>query len=174
MIVIGCDPGLSGAVSLIDCTSGELLECADIPTCDNGSNGSMRNWVDVGALEAMLADWSARHAFARDSVHACIERPVAAPTIGAFKRKVPAQTIAAQFDTFGSIRALIARVSREVHFTSPQTWKRLYGLAGDDAKNEARACCLRLYPDAPVQRVKDHNRAESILIAHWLRREIAS
>lgn len=41
------------------------------------------------------------------------------------------------------------------------------------AKHESRECALRLYPTAPVTRVKDHNRAESILIAHWALGEVA-
>lgn len=144
-----------------------------MPVCDNGSNGSMRNWVDVVELDNLLDEWSVAHDFARESVHAAIEKPVAAPTIGKFKRAVPAQTIAAQFDTFGTVRALVARRCMEVEYPSPQKWKALFGLRGENAKADARACCLRLYPDAPVVRVKDHNRAEAILVGHWLRRELA-
>lgn len=164
-LFIGCDPGLTGALSLID-RHGVLLECADVPTCDNGlASGSMKRWVDVRALAAMLRDWSARHHFAKVSVQAAIERPIPMPTL-------PAQTIASQFDTFGTIRAEVARIADEgVQFVAPQAWKKLFGVGND--KDAARQCCLRLYPEAPVTRVKDHNRAEAILVAHWLRREFA-
>lgn len=159
MITIGIDPGLTGALSLI--TPGRLLECADIPVCPNGTaSGSMRNWLDVEALNNLLATWSTRHGFATSSVLTAIERPIPMPNL-------PAQTIAAQFDTVGAIRAMVASRSwgRRLEFINPRAWKSSFGLGTD--KGASRACALRLYPTAPVTRVKDHNRAESLLIAHY-------
>lgn len=164
-LYIGCDPGLTGAISLIDPGRG-LLECVDIPVCSNGQDtGSMKTWVDVVALDALLWDWSGRHDFAANAVVAGIERPIAMPNL-------PAQTIASQFDTFGALRgALAAQVGAAgLHIVSPHAWKKLFGLHDD--KTKARACCQSLYAGAPVTRVKDHNRAESILIAHYLVRTL--
>ena len=166
MIVIGVDPGLTGAISLI-CSKRGLLECEDLPTCSNGQEtGKMLRWIDVDKLQTLLAVWSSRHAFAEHAVHACIERPIPMPTL-------PAQTVASQFDTFGVIRALITgKVSPNgMTIVNPQAWKKIFGLKTD--KEASRACALRLYPDAPVTRIKDHNRAESILIGHWLLKEVA-
>jgi hypothetical protein len=166
MLLIGVDPGLSGALSLVD-SRHRLLACEDIPTCSNGlETGSMKRWVDVDSLDMLLAAWSQRWEFAKESVRAAIERPIPMP-------KLPAQTIASQFDTFGTLRAVIQSKLKPggVHYVSPQAWKKRFGVRDD--KEAARACCLRLYPDAPVSRVKDHNRAESVLIAHWLMLELA-
>ena len=164
-LYIGCDPGLTGAISLIDSRRG-LLECVDIPVCSNGQDtGSMKTWVDVVALDALLWDWSAKHNFAAEAVIAGVERPIPMPSL-------PAQTIASQFDTFGAIRgALAAQVGAAgLHIVSPHAWKKMFDLHAD--KSQARACCQRLYASAPVTRVKDHNRAESILIAHYLVRTL--
>lgn len=162
MKIIGCDPGLTGALALIDTEAG-LLDVVDVPTCENGlASGSMKRWVDEHVLQAVLADWSAKHDFARDAVRAAIERPIPMPTL-------PAQTIASQFDTFGVLRAQLARHA-EVSFVVPHTWKKFFGLGND--KDAARACCLRLYPNAPVARVKDHNRAEAVLVGHWFKRQV--
>ena len=71
MLIISCDPGLTGAVALLDSKRG-LLECEDIPTCANGTaSGSMRNWVDAERLQstevmdiarlANLRMWEAYH-----------------------------------------------------------------------------------------------------------------
>jgi crossover junction endodeoxyribonuclease RuvC len=49
---------------------------------------------------------------------------------------------------------------------APREWQKPYGLGKGD-KGASRATVLRLYPAAPVTRVKDHNRAEAILIAHY-------
>jgi hypothetical protein len=163
MIVLGCDPGLTGALCAIDTARG-LLACADVPTCDNGlTTGSMKRWVDEPALERLLAAWSQKWEFAREAVHAAIERPIPMPTL-------PAQTIASQFDTFGVLRTALGRRAT-VRYVAPQAWKKLYGIGND--KDRARQVAAALYADAPVGRVKDHNRAEAILIAHWLRKEVA-
>jgi len=163
MFVIGVDPGLTGALSLIDSRRG-LLACADIPTCENGvSSGSMKRWVDLDGMRSMLDEWASQHDFAREDVHAVIERPIAMPSL-------PAQTIASQFDTFAVLRAVFGcrLMTARVHYVNPQEWKKLFGIRTD--KGAARECCKRLYPSAPVSRVKDHNRAESILIGHWFLR----
>ncbi len=163
-MIIGCDPGLTGAISLID--EGRLLECFDIPTCDNGqASGSMKRWVDAAAVHDVLREWSTRHGFAREYVTAVIERPIPMPTL-------PAQTIASQFDSFGVLRAMLDDAAHgPLVVVNPSEWKRFYGLKSD--KEAARSTAMTLYPDAPVRRQKDHNRAESLLIAHWYWRTAA-
>jgi hypothetical protein len=168
MLVLACDPGLTGAISLL-CSQRGLLECEDLPTCGNGqTTGKMLRWIDVNKLQALLVHWSTKYGFADQSVHAVIERPIPMPTL-------PAQTVASQFDTFGVIRALVGgKVSTNgMTIVNPQTWKRVFGLKTD--KDESIACALRIYPAAGklLARKKDHNRAESVLLGHWLLREIA-
>ncbi len=165
MIALGIDPGLTGAASLVGPRG--LLECADLPVCNNGTaSGSMRNWLDVAALHDLLADWAARHDFAGSAVVTVLERPIPMPSL-------PAQTIASQFDTVGAIRGVLAARTwgRRVEMVNPQTWKKAFGLRDDKA--ESRACALRLYPTAPITLAKHHNRAEAVLLAHWGRGELA-
>lgn len=166
MLILSCDPGLTGAITLL-CSQRGLLECEDIPTCGNGQvTGKMLRWVDTDALQAILSHWSTRHDFAGQSVQACIERPIPMPTL-------PAQTVASQFDTFGVIRALVGGKVAQSAMTivNPQVWKKPFGIGAD--KNASRACCLRLYPNAPVKLVKHHNRSDAILIGHFLMMEMA-
>lgn len=161
---IGIDPGLTGAIALV---SHKLLDVEDLPTCANGSGGSMATHIDATRLAVLLADWSQRHGFWARSVHAVLERPIANATRPG-GRTAPAVTIAQQFEAFGAIRGVLAALRIPTTFVTPQAWKKGYGLkGGKDAKTEARACCSRLYPSAPVTRVKDHNRAEAILLAHY-------
>lgn len=156
MIYLGIDPGLTGAISAIGPHG--LLACEDLPTCPNGTaSGSMKRWIDTGMLRGLLQTWSDRFDFAHNDVEVYIERPIPMPSL-------PAQTIASQFDTFGVLRALLERKG-VVHCVNPKDWKSFYGLGKE--KDASRACCLRLYPGAPVARVKDHNRAESVLIGHY-------
>lgn len=162
MITLGIDPGLTGAAAAI-CSQRGLLDFADLPACGNGmKTGSMQTWTDVPALVAIFAGWSRRFDFAANGVHVVIERPVAMP-------RLPSQTIAAQFDTFGAIRAVVQchTWGRSLQLVTPQAWKKAFGLHQEKA--DSRACAARLYPSAKpgLARVKDHNRAEAILIAHF-------
>lgn len=168
MLVLSCDPGLTGAISLL-CSQRGLLECEDLPTSSNGqTTGKMLRWIDAEALQDMLYRWATKHDFAAHSVHAAIERPIPMPTL-------PAQTVASQFDTFGVIRALVGgKVPlNAMHIVNPQAWKKPFGLKSD--KDESIACALRLYPRAAgfLARKRDHNRAESVLLGHWLLLEVA-
>lgn len=165
MLIIGCDPGLTGAISLL-CPERGLLACVDLPVCGNGqASGKMLRWIDATKLQELLANWSARFDFAAESVHAVIERPIPMPSM-------PSTTTASSFDSFGVIRALVlGKVAPDgMTIVNPRDWKKFFGLSTD--KDASRAAALRLYANAPVTRAKDHNRAESILIGHWLLREI--
>jgi hypothetical protein len=165
-LYIGIDPGLSGAIALV---GRGLLEVADLPVCESGQGGSMDRHIDARGLATQIRVWSARHEFAMRSVCAFLERPIA-NAVRPGGRTAPAVTIAQQFEAFGAIRGVLAAMLIETHFVTPQRWKKLFGLkGGDDAKIEARRCAMRLYESATPQlsRVKDHNRAEAILIAHY-------
>lgn len=157
MIVIGVDPGLTGALCII---GRDRQMVADIPTCENGTaSGSMKRWVDVEKLGHIVSTWSHIFGLARESVTVVIERPIPMPSL-------PAQTIASQFDTFGALRAVLARYGDSL-IVNPRDWKKIYGLGND--KSASRACAQRLYPALALDlhRVKDHNRAEAVLIAHY-------
>lgn len=166
MLILSCDPGLTGAISLL-CSRRGLLECADLPTCSNGiATGKMLRWLDLTALQALLGTWSAKYELAQESVHVAIERPIPMPTL-------PAQTVACQFEVFGTIRALTHSLFGQaaMNIVAPKDWKKLFGVGAD--KDAARACALRLYPTAPVNLKKHHGRADSILIGHHLMRSLA-
>jgi hypothetical protein len=162
MIVLGIDPGLTGAMALL-CNSRGLLAVADLPTCSNGlATGKMKKWLNAEEFDRQLMEWRITHELAYEHVSVCMERPIAMPSL-------PAQTIAAQFDTVGAIRALCTLRFDALEFVAPSEWKKLFGLkGGKEAKTDSRAAALRLYPNAPVTRAKDHNRAEAVLIGHWL------
>jgi crossover junction endodeoxyribonuclease RuvC len=68
----------------------------------------------------------------------------------------------------GIVEAVADIARLEIKVVQPQTWKRFYGLLGKD-KGEARELACRLYPGQAPQfkRVKDHNRADATLLAHY-------
>lgn len=166
MVVIGIDPGLSGAMSAL-CSRRGYLDVADLPTCPNGlENGKVSRWLDVMAIRDILADWSRRFEFAREDVQSVIERPIPMPSQQVW-------TAASNFDCLGSLRTTVTLCGYRLSLVTPNEWKRFYRLGKE--KNEARDLACRLYPSAThmMNRVRDHNRAESILIARYFLRSEA-
>jgi hypothetical protein len=83
--------------------------------------------------------------------------------------------------SLGAIEAVFDVLRFPAALIEPACWQRYYGLQGKKAKREAgsmpeaiRVAC-ELYPRAAhmLQRVKDHNRAEALLIAHYGRSTLA-
>lgn len=56
--------------------------------------------------------------------------------------------------------------------TSPGVWKDDMKLLGKE-KAVGRKMAIRLFPNAPLSRVKDHDRAEALLMAEYLRKQLA-
>lgn len=73
----------------------------------------------------------------------------------------------------GLITACIDIAGFECKAVQPQTWKATYGLGGAD-KKDSREMAQRLYPAlaSEFSRVKDHNKAEALLIAHFALRRL--
>jgi hypothetical protein len=168
MLIIGIDPGLSGAMSVLDFDNG-FLEGHDLPVESNGlSTGPLKRWIDVRKLKAILKDVGQRYEFAKHAAQFVIERPM----------PMPGQTVHTAFssgDTFGALRAICETSNNwvaEVVFVAPATWKRDMGLSTDKGTSIARA--LDLYPNAApwMTLKKHHDRAESILLAHWMRERL--
>lgn len=71
----------------------------------------------------------------------------------------------------GIVQAVLDVAGVRTELVQPLEWKRFYGLIGEE-KDESRQKALHLYPDlaALLQRKKDHNRAEALLITRFVQR----
>lgn len=85
---------------------------------------------------------------------------------------MPKQGVSSTFGygrDFGVILGVLATVGLSHRLVTPAVWKRQMGVTAD--KSAARAMAQRLFPSASLGRVKDHGRAEALLIAEWGRRQ---
>jgi hypothetical protein len=91
------------------------------------------------------------------------------------------QSMGSLLRSLGAIEAVFDVLRYPAALVAPQTWQRHFGLQGKKAKREPgtmpeaiRIAC-ELYPRSAhmLRRVKDHNRAESLLIAHYGRTMVA-
>ena len=170
--VVGIDPGLSGALAFIHVSGEVALE--DIPVIAIAS-GAVRRRVDGALLKAMLL----RHCPPAEPVRIfCEDIAVAMGGQGS-----AAMTMVSLGRTLGAIEGVTDALRMPLRLVAPKEWKGLYGLKGkskDDAgrgKGELPKAMLlarRLYPQAipMLERVKDADRAEALLIAHFGKRMI--
>lgn len=149
---IGIDPGLrSGSFAAID-HHGGFLVCEDIITKEDR--------LDARALKDALL----RVIPKGDQAEICIELVGVRPgqgiaSSGRFMRAA------------GVIDAVCALVQCPVSYVRPQEWKKHFGLSAN--KDDAVALAKRLFPEAKdyLKRVKDHGRAEALLIAEFWRQQ---
>ncbi|WP_439606848.1 hypothetical protein [Hydrogenophaga sp.] len=171
MIVIGIDPGLTGACAVLDHNG--LLAVFDIPTMPIpgvGPKALVKSKVDGLALKTKLLELCP----AGEPIAAVVE---AVGAMGGKNNSV--QTQGSLLRTLGAIECVLECLRLPVAYAHPQTWKRFYGLIDANLndtqrKAEALATARALYPSCTdIARAKDHNRAESILVAHWYMRRTA-
>lgn len=175
MIIVGIDPGVTGAIAMIGHRA-EFIHCVDLPVMVRtesrvrGKGGEMRtkttNQVNATALAAILREWLKD--YDREAVHVMIEKCQAMP--GMIKGNPKAQSSAGTFSlglSAGVIEGVVGALGVPHTLVHPATWKASIKLAGGTKKDVYRTYAQRLFPAAPLARMKDHNRAEALLIAKF-------
>jgi crossover junction endodeoxyribonuclease RuvC len=146
---LGIDPGLEGAVAVLDSENPSRITAADLPTTGSGT----KRCIDELGLMRWLAPFDIDHAF--------IEYVSAMPgwgSGGSFRFGM----------AFGTLRAIIAMRGVPYTLVTPVKWKKFHSLPGGD-KEAARQRALQLFPKSAelFARKKDHQRAEAALIATY-------
>jgi crossover junction endodeoxyribonuclease RuvC len=172
VIVVAVDPGLSGACSVLDHNG--LRALFDLPVMPDpiaGPAAKIKTKIDGRALLRLLR----QHCPAREPVQSVLEaiRPMAPKRDGG--KDHTAQSQGSLLRTLGAIENTLELLGWTPAYVPPQTWKRYFGLIDPkltttQRKAKALRCARTLYPACTeIARAKDHNRAESVLIAHWFR-----
>ncbi|MEM9043479.1 MAG: hypothetical protein AAGC81_02205 [Pseudomonadota bacterium] len=163
MIFAGIDPGVSGAIALINPDT-RFLEVHDMPTRDVRQNGKNRKRVDPLAL--------------LDLLESCGDDPIrhlALEKVWGMQRDTP--TTAFGLGEAFAIASTIALVAKVPHtLVAPQTWKREFALAGGgkEGKAAARDHAIRLLPDHAdkFKAVSKDGRVDAALLAIYSARKL--
>jgi crossover junction endodeoxyribonuclease RuvC len=152
MRVIGIDPGLSGAVAVINGT--DSLRVFDMPTMTIDRNGKAKRQVSASELAEMI------YVMKSDDCHVYCER------VGA----MAGQGVTSVFSfgrSFGMIEGILAAFKLQVTYVAPATWTK--GIGRAPGKDASRARAMELFPNnqSDFKRVKDDGRADAALIAAW-------
>ena len=83
---------------------------------------------------------------------------------------MPKQGVSSTFKfgaSYGSIRGVLVALQIRSHLVAPAVWKKHFRLDSD--KEKARALALHRWPEHNhrLERKKDANRAEALLIGDW-------
>jgi crossover junction endodeoxyribonuclease RuvC len=154
-VIIGIDPGLSGALAVL--TPEDTLETLwDTPTLTLRTRRGTRQEYDVPGMAGLLRPY-------RDAqTHVVIEEAQAMPGQGTRSMF----TIGLGMGVWLGILATLGLTHTRVR---PSVWKKALGLGKDKEASRLRA--MQLYPGADLRRRKDHGRAEALLLAFWGQRQ---
>lgn len=155
MITIGIDIGITGAIGAV--YPDGHAKVVDLPTVEDGKSRRLDGRKLILALRDLVpADGAALVLFEDVRPRPNPSRGTSIVTEGGLMR------------SRGIVEAVLDITRFEVKVVQPQTWKRWYGLIKSE-KNASLEKARVLFPGAATElkRVKDHNRAESLLIAHY-------
>lgn len=149
MIYLGIDPGLSGAIAAVD-DKGRFVMAEEMPVYADGKT----NVVDGRELFRLITGVG--------TVVTAVERVAS----------MPKQGVASTFNfgkAYGTVLGVIGAAGLPRHDVAPQSWKKMFNLIGQE-KDASRGMAIKMFPDAPLSRKKDHGIADALLIATWLLR----
>ncbi len=153
MIIIGIDPGISGAISILE--NKKIIEIYDMPTMIDGKKNKRQ--VNGSQVANIF----------KEKIDANKEVSVAVEHVNA----MPGQGVTSMFNfgqSFGVIKGICSALSLPIHFIRPTKWKKHFNLINTN-KDASRTKVIEIYPEisSKLSRKKDANKADAILIARY-------
>lgn len=165
MIYIGIDPGLSGALAVIDSET-KNISFVDTPVVEIRVGKKMKHQQDAYAISSLLRALSSGK-----DVMATIEKVNAMPDVGTGAKmgSTSAFNFGLGFGMWLGILAALEIPHQQVH---PATWKAVMMRDSTKDKDASRVKAMQLYPMTAkdLTRKKDHGRADALLIAAYTAR----
>ena len=153
MIIIGIDPGLSGAIAILE--NNEVKKILEIPVMSEGKKNKrqLNNAQLVNLLKDNIKDFN--------------DASVVVEQVNA----MPGQGVTSMFNfgqTFGAIKGICAALGLPIYFVRPAKWKKHFDLI-KSSKDASRTKVIEMYPllSSQLSRKKDVNKSDAILIARF-------
>ena len=151
MKIIGIDPGLSGAIAILE--NKKVLNIFDMPVMAEGKKNKRQ------LNSAQLVDLLKKIVTEKDEIYVVVEQVNA----------MPGQGVTSIFNfgqTFGAIKGVCAALSLPIFFVRPSKWKKYFELI-NSSKDASRTKVIEMYPMLSNQlaKKKDVNKSQAILIA---------
>jgi crossover junction endodeoxyribonuclease RuvC len=157
MIILGIDPGLSGAVVFLD-TSTRELDIYDMPTVEVTRNGKKKRELSAQLLSNIMSGHQVHGAFL-ERVNAMAGQGVS--SVFSFGR------------SSGIVEGILAAYDIPTTLVTPQAWQKAMEVRGGKDGSRERAMQLFGAYSGMFARVKDDGRSDAALIAAYGERQIS-
>ena len=153
MKIIGIDPGLSGAIAVVQ--NNKVLAIYDMPVMTEGKKNKKQ------LNSAQLVNIIRENTGNEDEIAVVVEQVNA----------MPGQGVTSMFNfgqTFGAIKGICAALKLPIFFVRPSKWKKHFELI-NSSKDSSRTKAIEMYPSLANQlsKKKDVNKSDAILIARF-------
>ena len=153
MIIIGIDPGINGAISILK--NEKIIEVYDTPTMIEGKKNKRQ--INGAQVTNII----------KERLNEEQEVVVVVEHVNA----MPGQGVTSMFNfgqTFGAIKGICAALGLPIFFVRPSKWKKHFELI-NSSKDSSRTKVIEMYPTLSDQlaKKKDVNKSDAILIARY-------
>ena len=153
MKIIGIDPGLSGAIAILE--NNKVLNIFDIPVMSEGKKNKRQ------LNSALMVNLLKENINKEEEVVVVVEQVNA----------MPGQGVTSMFNfgqTFGAIKGICAALDLPIFLVRPSKWKKHFDLI-NSSKDSSRTKVIEMYPSLSSQlsKKKDVNKSDAILIARF-------
>jgi len=155
MLIIGIDPGISGALCFFE--DGQVKEIIDMPVMADGK----KNKRQINASQTYNEISKRINKLPKKDIIVVIEQVSA----------MPGQGVTSMFNfgqSFGVLKGICSAMQLSMHFVRPAKWKKYFGLIKTE-KDASRTKVIEIFPyiSSQLSRKKDSNKADAILIASF-------
>ena len=153
MRIIGIDPGLSGAIAILE--DNKIKELFDMPVMPDGKKNKRQ--LNNALLVKLI----------KNNIKNLEDTVMIVEQVNA----MPGQGVTSMFNfgqTFGAIKGICAARGLPIFLVRPAKWKKHFELI-NSSKDASRTKAIEMYPSISEQlsKKKDVNKSDAILIARY-------
>ena len=155
MLIIGVDPGLSGAICFFE--DGKILDVVEMPTMTEGK----KNKRQVNGSQVYNEISKKIKQVDKKDIKVIIEQVSA----------MPGQGVTSMFNfgqSYGILKGMCSAMQLPMYFVRPAKWKKYFGLINTE-KDASRTKAIEIFPyfSSNLSKKKDSNKSDAILIASY-------
>ena len=155
MLIIGIDPGISGAICFFE--DGQVKEIINMPVMAEGK----KNKRQINGPQTYNEILKRINKFSKKDIIVVVEQVSA----------MPGQGVTSMFNfgqSFGVLKGICSAMQLSMFFIRPAKWKKYFGLIKTE-KDASRTKVIEIFPyiSSQLSRKKDSNKADAVLIASF-------
>jgi len=155
MLIIGIDPGISGAICFFE--DGQVKEIIDMPIMADGK----KNKRQINGAQIFNEISERVQKVEKKNIRVIIEQVSA----------MPGQGVTSMFNfgqSYGILKGICSAMQLSMFFVRPAKWKKYYNLLNSE-KDASRTRAIEIFPyfSSQLSKKKDSNKADAILIASF-------